>query len=574
MNHNEVPIEQELAPLFDPKSVVVIGASNNWSKWGFSTFASVLNGFPGRVYAVNNSESEVLGYKTYQRVSDIPADEPVDLAIFVIPAPAVPGVMEDCVRKGVRAAVVISAGFAETGAEGKKLQDRVLAIARQGNIRFTGPNCMGFWSASSNLRGFMFPLPVQDGPLAFVSQGGNVGGAVVQMAFRRGMGLHRYVSCGCTADIQVEDYIEYFGRDPKVQVIMAYIEGLADGTRFIEKVRRVSAHKPVIALKPGRTQAGAKAIASHSGALAGSSDLYDSAFKKAGVIRVDTPQALLDVAMGFITQPLPKGNRVAIITPGGSYGVISADTCASLGLDVIDLPEETIREFDRVFPPRWSRGNPVDPAGDRNFIAYVLSPELLLKLPQVEAMIFMGFDSLGNFGSVYSDLNRKLAGVFNDFFKKIAALIPEDEAGGAELENQWIRSFVGEVVHAFFSLFGTSDPSDVDAFLEQITDFITGEKNRLVFSAKFRKVIQVYRDGNYENIGDLFAQLFNPLVEATVLNWIKTYGKPVISTTFMGSAPPVTELGYYAYPFAEQAILVLAKMLEYKNYLAREHQGS
>ncbi|MDY7038700.1 MAG: CoA-binding protein, partial [Thermodesulfobacteriota bacterium] len=198
---SEESIEKMLDPLFNPRSVAVIGATNSWNKWGFSTFTSTLNGFEGKVYPINNKEKEVLGYSTYARITEIPDDETVDLAVFVIPAQSVPEVMEDCVEKGVRAGVIISAGFAETGSEGKRLQDEVLGIARQGPIRFTGPNCMGFWSASSQLRAFMFPLPVREGPIAFVSQGGNVGGAVIRMGYDRGLGFHRYISCGCTADI-------------------------------------------------------------------------------------------------------------------------------------------------------------------------------------------------------------------------------------------------------------------------------------------------------------------------------------------------------------------------------------
>ncbi|MBM3173623.1 MAG: hypothetical protein FJZ85_07960 [Chloroflexi bacterium] len=298
-------ITAELEPLFNPRSVAVVGATNNRNKWGFSTFSSALDGFAGPVYPVNNKEPEVLGHKAYTRVTEIP--HPVDMVIFVIPAPFVASVMEDCVAKGVKAAVIISAGFAETGPEGKKLQDEVLRIAQKGNIRFVGPNCMGMWSASSELRAFMFPMLVMDGSLALVSQGGNVGGAIVMTGYEVGLGFHRYVSCGCAADIQIEDYIEHFGEDPKVKVILAYIEGLSHGERFLEKVRKVTPNKPVIVLKPGKTTAAAKAISSHSGALAGSNEAYDAAFKSIGVVRADTVDEMLDIAIGFLTQPLPRG---------------------------------------------------------------------------------------------------------------------------------------------------------------------------------------------------------------------------------------------------------------------------
>ena len=194
-------ITHELEPLFNPRSVAVIGATENWNKWGFSTFSSVLERFGGNVYPVNSRAESILGRKSFRRVTDIP--EPVDLAVFVIPAAAIPSVMEDCAASGVKTGVIITAGFAETGEHGQKLQDEVVGAARKSGLRFVGPNCMGLWSASSNLMASMFPMMVEDGPLAFVSQGGNIGGAVVMSAYQRGVGFHRYVSCGCTADIQI-----------------------------------------------------------------------------------------------------------------------------------------------------------------------------------------------------------------------------------------------------------------------------------------------------------------------------------------------------------------------------------
>lgn len=387
-------IIKKLDPFFNPRSIAVIGATNNSNKWGFSTITSALDGFKGPVYPVNLWEKEVVGLKAYKRVKDIPQEQPVDLAIIVIPSTGVARVMEDCVEKGVKACVIISAGFAEIGEDGRALQDEVVAIARKGDIRIVGPNCMGLWSATSELRAFMFPLRVKAGPIAFVSQGGNVGGAIVGSAYDRGVGFQRYVSCGCTADVQIEDYIEHFGLDPEVKVILAYIEGLNDGQRFIEKVKKVTMKKPVIIIKPGKTDAAAKAISSHSGALAGSDILYDVVFKKAGIIRAETSEELLDYTLGFLLQPLPENNRVVIVTPGGSYGVLCADACAILNLDVIDLPTETITEFDKIFPPRWSRGNPVDPAGDRDFPAYFKAAEMLLELDETDAIFFMGFGDI------------------------------------------------------------------------------------------------------------------------------------------------------------------------------------
>jgi len=562
-------ILEELEPLFNPKSVAVVGATNQWNKWGFSTFVSLLDGFRGKIYPVNNKEDVVLGHKAYRRVIEIPPEEPVDLAVFVIPAASIPGVMEDCIQKGVRAAVIISAGFAEIGAEGRKLQDRVLGIARQGPLHFIGPNCMGFWSAPPHLKSFMFPLPVRPGPLALVSQGGNVGGAVLQAGYLRGLGFQFYVSCGCTADIQVEDYIEYFSSVPEVKVILAYIEGLNDGQRFIEKVRRVTAQKPVIALKPGKTEAATKAITSHSGALSGSSEIFDSAIRKAGGIRVDSAEELLDVATAFITQPLPQGRNVAIITPGGSYGVISADACASLGLNVVPLSQDTLAEFNRIFPPRWSRGNPVDPAGDRNFIAYLQAPDLLLKLPEVDSMIFMGFDSFSRFASVFATLSQDLSQVFKKLTQSLSQMVPEGTLRGSLDDDSWMNGLIQAVVRQFFSLFGTSEPTEVQAFAEKLISLLRSGKTGPHLKRKFVEVLRSLKKDSLTETEDPFTQLFSPMLQALVLNWTETYRKPVVTTTFMGNTTSMTDMGYYAYPSAERAALVLAKLVEYREFLDR-----
>ncbi|MDY6852127.1 MAG: CoA-binding protein, partial [Thermodesulfobacteriota bacterium] len=252
-----------LDPLFNPRSVAVVGASNNKVKWGYSTFSSLLDHYKGDIYPVNHRDAEILGHHAYSKVTDIPG--PVDLVVIVVPDVKVAGVMEDCVKKGVKAGVIITAGFAEVGPKGKAMQDEVMRIARKGGIRLVGPNCMGMWSASSNLTAFMFPMKIMPGPLALVSQGGNIGGALVADAVARGVGFRQYVSCGCTADIPIEDYIEYLGHDDKVKVIMVYIEGLGQRNRFVEKVRKVTLKKPVLVVKPGKTDAAAKAISSHSG---------------------------------------------------------------------------------------------------------------------------------------------------------------------------------------------------------------------------------------------------------------------------------------------------------------------
>jgi len=565
-------ILEELDPLFNPRTVAHIGATNNRNKWGFSTATSLINTFRGPIYPVNVHEEQILGLKAYKRVTDIP--DPVDMAVFTIPAERVAEAMADCVTKGVKSAVIISAGFAETGPEGKKLQDEVLRIAQKGNIRFIGPNCMGYWSASSNLGAFMMPLLVRDGPLAFVSQGGNVGAAVVVAGYERGVGFHHYVSCGCTADIQIEDYIEYFGKDPAVKVILTYIEGLNDGARFMKIVEEVTPRKPVIVLKPGKTQAAANAIRSHSGAMAGTDEIYNAAFKKMGATRVESPEEMLDVAIGFLTQPLPKGRNVAIITPGGSYGVLCAEACEEDGLNVMKLPDKTIEELDKIFPPRWSHGNPVDPAGDRNFIAYLTAPARLLEIKTVDSLIFMGFGGFTLFGSIIiqqrSEQDAKMKP--EELAQRDAALqaiIPIIE--DIKSENVYkIEAGIRTLIGMLGMVLGMQDNMEIedlatilitarhsgkidDAFIDVLLGLTSG-KAFLSRSGKTR----------VEIINELLVRLMRVLVS----QWIESYGKPVITTTF--TEEQVKLVGdHYDYTSGKRAARVLVKLTEYHDYLKR-----
>ena len=563
-------ITQELDPLFNPRSVAVVGATNNWNKWGFSTFSSALNSFAGPVYPVNSKEPEVLGHKAYKRVTEIP--DPVDMVIFVIPAPFVASVMEDCAAKGVKAAVIISAGFAETGPEGKKLQDEVLRIAQKGNIRFVGPNCMGMWSASSELRAFMMPMLVRDGSLALVSQGGNVGGFIVMSAYQIGVGFHRYVSCGCAADIQIEDYIEHFGEDPKVKVILAYIEGLSHGERFLEKVRKVTPKKPVLVLKPGKTMAAAKAISSHSGALAGSNEAYDAAFKSAGVIRVEYPEEMLDIAIGFLTQPLPHGRNVAILTPGGSYGVLCADDCASEGLNVMTLPKKVIDALDKVFPPRWSHGNPVDPAGDRNFISYITAPEKLLAVEEVDSLIFMGLGGFSIFAPlIFSQGSGSLPNLASLFgsgtsFQEIRRTI---DAAVASKDMSRIATAILPLVEAFGSMLDIHDKEEMEALTHLISRAIAaGRIDPRPAARPFQQVGSGVTPATDVDRRHMLVEASANFLAALVEQLAADYGKPVISTTFAEDSSKLRG-AHYSYPSSMQAARVLAKMVEYKEYLER-----
>jgi acyl-CoA synthetase (NDP forming) len=431
---------------------------------------------------------------------------------------------------------------------------------------------MGMWSASSELRAFMMPMLVRDGSMAFVSQGGNVGGFIVMSAYQIGLGFHRYVSCGCAADIQIEDYIEHFGEDPKVKVILAYIEGLSHGERFLEKVRKVTAKKPVIVLKPGKTEAAAKAISSHSGALAGSNEAYDAAFKSIGVVRAEYPEEMLDIAIGFLTQPLPRGENVAILTPGGSYGVLCADECACEGLNVLTLPKKVIAELDKVFPPRWSHGNPVDPAGDRNFLSYITAPEKLLAVDEVDALIFMG---LGGF-SIFAPMilsqgtgslpNLATLAQSSQGFEPMRKLLEE---AIASRDTSRIAAAIQPIVAGFAAMLDIQDREE----MESITNLVA----RAIASGRIdlAKIARPFQQAGSKASAGADVDWRRILVEASA-NFLAAlaeqlgadYKKPVISTTFAEDTA-VLRGSHYSYPSSKQAARVLAKMVEYREYLDR-----
>ena len=382
----EQSISRQLDYLFSPRSVAVFGASNTPGKWGFGIFDTVRRASSEiQVYPINRTAAEVMGVKAYPSIMAVP--EPVDLAVVVIPPRAVPAAMEECVQKGVKAAIIITAGFKETGEEGAELEEEVLSIARQGRIRFVGPNCNGHFNTAADFyttRG----AGTRRGPLGLVSQSGNFGGYILRRGAERGIGFSKYVSSGNEADLQIEDYIEYLAEDDETRIIGAYIEGIKDGRRFLELARKTTRKKPIIVMKVGRTDAGAKAAQSHTGSLSGSDEIHEAAFRQSGVIRVVEVDELFDVALALLRQPLPRGNRVGILTGGGGFGVVATDACRRLGLAIPTLTEETVQTLSKYLPPRWSHGNPVDMAGDTEGSYPCMGT--LLKAENIDAVLAVG----------------------------------------------------------------------------------------------------------------------------------------------------------------------------------------
>lgn len=382
---------QKIGKLFNPKSVAIVGASRTIGKWGFTfTMHLIRGGYKGEIYPVNPAGGELMGRKVYMSLSDIPG--PVDLAFILLPPKMVANALEECGKIGVPASVVITAGFQEVGKEGRKLQDDVLKAANDAGIVMVGPNCAGVMSpAPMNFYCMMqasFPPP---GSLAIVSQSGNIAGSVIHMCWKQEIGISRVVSVGNQAMLKAENFLEYLATDDESRVVALYLEGVPDGPRFMEAARKVTSQKPLIVIKGGRTASGTAAAKSHTGSIAGSDDIFEGMCRQCGIIRVDDVEDMIDTATAFLSQPLPMGNRVGIVANGGGWGVLIADACVGQGLDVVDLPEETLKELDKRLPAWWNRSNPVDMVAGMSRGAFFKAIEALAGCIKVDSVIAQGY---------------------------------------------------------------------------------------------------------------------------------------------------------------------------------------
>jgi len=381
-------IIEKFEPLFNPRSITFIGASASPEKWGSIILSHIITGhFRGKVYPINPREKEILGLRTYPDVEALP--EPTDLAIFVIPSSHILSVLEDCARKGVKAGIIITAGFAEVGAEGEKLQQEIVRIAREREMILVGPNCFGIISTTCSLSTTMPPLYPKPGPFAIVSQSGNVAVSLAHKLIDKDFGISRLISYGNEADLHCEDYLEYLAEDAETKVILSYAEGFKDGRRFFEIAKKVTRRKPIVMLKVGYTAAGARAARSHTSALTGSDATFNAACKQTGIIRARNMDEMVDIGVALLNQPLPKGKSVGILTGGGGLGVLAADACAYAGLNVAHLPEETIEELNTILPPWWNHDNPVDLAAGAFGMDAVKAIEALLRCNSIDGMVLL-----------------------------------------------------------------------------------------------------------------------------------------------------------------------------------------
>lgn len=378
-----------LQSFFTPNSIAVIGASTNTSKLGFAVLDNLVNGGfltdGRRVHPINPSSDEILGLKAYADVNDVP-DE-IDLAIIVIPYPLVPDVLRTCGQKGIPGVIIISAGFREAGMEGLQREQELLEIAKDYGIRIVGPNCLGVIDTVTPMNAsFSAGMPPQ-GPMDFMSQSGALGTAILDWAQAGRLGLSKFVSLGNKADVNEIDLLGAWANDPGSRVILSYIEGLPDGGEFIRVARQVTKVKPVVALKSGVTQAGSRAVSSHTGSLAGSEEAYNAAFRQAGVIRANSLQDLFDYALAFGYLPPLKGDRIAIVTNAGGPGILATDALERAGLTLARFKPECIRALETFLPDAASAANPVDVLGDARADRYRFALEQVVADPGVDGVM-------------------------------------------------------------------------------------------------------------------------------------------------------------------------------------------
>ena len=390
------PSAEQWRALFEPRGVVVAGASTHPGKFGFVALHNILrHDFPGAVFATNREGGDILGRRALTTVDELP-EGAVDLVFVCTPAAANPELLKACAAKGVRAAFVTSAGYGEAGDEGRAAERALVELANQLGMLLAGPNGQGVVSSPASLCAqIVAPYPPRGG-IAIVSQSGNFVSSFQNYAVQTGVGVSRAVSAGNAAAVTVPDFLEYFSEDLETAVALAYVEGVSDGRAFFERIRGVTRRKPLVLLKGGVTTGGQRAAASHTGALASDERIFDGMCHQAGATRPATVEEAFEAAATFATQPLPRGPRVAILTTAGGWGVVTADAVARAGLDLVPLPDDLRAAIDDKLPPRWSRNNPVDLAGaeTRDTIPEVM--ELIASHDAVDALVYLGIGIQSN----------------------------------------------------------------------------------------------------------------------------------------------------------------------------------
>jgi acetyltransferase len=374
--------------LFNPKSVAVIGASEKDNSVGFSIMNNLLkSGFKGEITPVNHKHKSIMGLPSVDSVRNI--ESSVDMAVIATPIHTVPEIVDSCGKAGLAGAVIISSGGKEIGKEGQKIETQILENARKYGLRIIGPNCLGIVNTSKSLNASFSHLAPLPGKIAFLSQSGAVCTSVLDMAYRENFGFSHFISLGSMIDVDFADMIDYLGSLSSVESIFMYMENMTNIRNFMSAARSVSMLKPIIALKSGRSEAGARAAASHTGALAGEDMVYDAAFQRAGILRVNEFEELFDCSEFLAKQRRPSGPGLTIITNAGGPGVMAADSLASYGMEPAELSRETLRKLDSVLSKNWSKGNPIDVLGDTTPEAYLEAVKICANAVETDALLLI-----------------------------------------------------------------------------------------------------------------------------------------------------------------------------------------
>ncbi|MCL4534501.1 MAG: acetate--CoA ligase family protein [Bacteroidetes bacterium] len=377
-----------LEEFFSPQALAVIGASRHEQKLGFTVLNNIIQGqFRGKVYPINPSATEILGLRCYPNVQSVPKS--VDLVVIVVPRDVVIEAVRDCTAAKVKGAIIITAGFRETGPEGAEKEREVVRIARAGGMRVLGPNCLGVIDTNSHLNATFAAVPPLRGSISLMSQSGALCTSILDWARRESVGFSRFVSVGNKADIDEVDLLEALAGDQRTRVVVGYLEGISRGQRFMEVAGELSKKKPIVLMKSGTTAAGQRAVSSHTGTLAGSDAAYDAAFKQAGVIRAPSLESLFDFAVAFARQPVPTGRRLAIVTNAGGPGIMAADACERQDVSLASFTAETIERLRAGLPAAAGVYDPVDVLGDARSDRYRLAMEAILADPNADAVLVL-----------------------------------------------------------------------------------------------------------------------------------------------------------------------------------------
>jgi acetyltransferase len=513
---------KKLDKIFNPQTIAVIGASDKEGGVGNAVMKNLTgNGYRGVVYPVNPGRETVHGIKAYKNISEVPVK--IDLVIIVTPAATVPAIVEDCGKAGVAGLLIITAGFDEVGGDGKKMSVQIKEVARGYGMRVLGPNCLGFICPSINLNASFSSTMALPGHVAFISQSGALCTAILDWSLANNVGFSHFVSIGETMDISYHDLIEYYNSDPNTKALLIYMESLKEAAKFMKAARSFSRTKPIAILKVGRTAEGAQAAKSHTGAITGNDDIFNAAFEKAGIIRVDGAWELFQLAKIFAMQPLPKDSRVAVITNAGGPGVIATDFLSIKGGHLAKLEKSTMDKLNGFLPAAWSHNNPVDVLGDADALRYRQAVEVCLADRNVDAvMVVLTPQEMTN----PTDVARQIVSIQNKSGKTmLASWMGSDDVaeGEAILQKNNIPCFRSpeEAVNLFM---------DVDRFVKL-------QKTLKQKSESMPKVFKPKTEANRKMIKNISGSGRSTFTEFEAKQFLANYGIPVAKNGVATTGP-------------------------------------